>query len=792
MKKLIAIIICICSFFSLLCGCTVHIKDDAVRYAFKEGNTVGAIVPSYYKLEKEADIPLTESETAKIRIAKNDIGSIQFAIRNNTADIISVKGTKGSFTSEDGAITLDDSFTELYREYFIYIKSTAEKVSYPDPLVPLNETNNSITVKKGENCVFWFDVRVDTDTPAGIYNGSFTVSFENGEFIVPVEITVEDITLPVVPTLKSYGAIFSHPSSVYTDRTKEEQSALYDDMYEKLLDARFCPNALEKYRWDFYTVEDYANYLIEHMNSDPRIQLTRVSYYNLDDLSRLCELMDAAGHLDKCFIYPYDEPTSGMIEAINEDIDKIAAAAPGLNILICTNSYHPDLLGHLNFWCSTTNITQNPNWSQQILNSGARFWEYGTCFGGGIAENGLMNSEKEFYNLNHNDYLEGMLNWSIYHSGQYDSINNEYLTWNRDMWNDPYCFLPGEQWDPLGGGATYFYPGMKGDGIVNEDTYVESIRLRYITEGFEAYELLEIRKSQINEIINDLGIQDEISAVDAMNFYYDNAKNSFDKVSYTQGIDSAAFSDYDYLMNRLMSDILNHKNNKTSLTVITEYAADTLFYLRKLKVFAKSGAEVNIQGVSVTGEDIGNGTSVYVTDVEAKDSSNVIKVEIDGVETEYTVAARAVNTKNSVSLFGGEITQEQFEAISKTNARINPSSTYSDGRIFIDLSEEQYSFKFADCGFNSKLSGTHLAITLRNETSNFIMKFALRVSTNMASQQCEIPVIIDPGKEDTIYISFNFCTQFNIRQINKISFLPISNTSDYRISVTDIEVVTIK
>lgn len=93
--------------------------------------------------------------------------------------------------------------------------------------------------------------------------------------------------------------------------------------------------------------------------------------------------------------------------------------------------------------------------------------------------------------------FDGMLIWSIYHSGTFDSYKEENLTLCRDMWNDIYCFLPGEIWDPRGGGATFFYPGQKGKGITNDNIICESIRLRYLREGGEYYELLTTREQQL-------------------------------------------------------------------------------------------------------------------------------------------------------------------------------------------------------------------------------------------------------------------------------------------------------
>ncbi len=91
--------------------------------------------------------------------------------------------------------------------------------TFPDGLIPFIDpetgerpmTGAGVTevavpvhsVKAGENVVFWIDVFVPRDTPAGRYRGTYTVTSSQGDITGEIKLTVWDFTLPVKPSFKS-------------------------------------------------------------------------------------------------------------------------------------------------------------------------------------------------------------------------------------------------------------------------------------------------------------------------------------------------------------------------------------------------------------------------------------------------------------------------------------------------------------------------------------------------------------------------------------------------------------
>jgi hypothetical protein len=114
----------------------------------------------------------------------------------------------------------------LYREHYVYVdmpspsnwvgNPTLGEGWYPDGLIPFvnpatgqdlegaNLDAVPFDVKKDENQPIWVDVHVARDTPPGEYQGSYTVTTDQGEKTGKINLTVWDFELPIKPTIHSY------------------------------------------------------------------------------------------------------------------------------------------------------------------------------------------------------------------------------------------------------------------------------------------------------------------------------------------------------------------------------------------------------------------------------------------------------------------------------------------------------------------------------------------------------------------------------------------------------------
>ncbi len=74
---------------------------------------------------------------------------------------------------------------------------------YPDIAVPI-EANPSFDIAKGQNQSIWADIYIPKEATPGVYQGAVTISEAGKEsYLVPVELTVRNFSLPDVPSSKT-------------------------------------------------------------------------------------------------------------------------------------------------------------------------------------------------------------------------------------------------------------------------------------------------------------------------------------------------------------------------------------------------------------------------------------------------------------------------------------------------------------------------------------------------------------------------------------------------------------
>lgn len=790
MKKLIAAILLLTVIFSLLGGCAV----TRINYAFECGDVYGSILSEMFKISKTDKIPLTPDTKVNFRIGKNDVASAHVWLRNDKSDIEELKCTVSEFKSESGN-TLKQGSVKVQKEYFHPIKEVSGTVYLPDGLIPLTDFTNNVTVKKGENCAYWIDAEVDESTASDVYKGNVLFSFKGGKISVPVEIKVEEIVIPEVASVESFGAIFAPLHHEYPDLPPEEVEKLHQDMVEFLLGYRITPSKLYKKLSDFSTPEEYADYVADSLESEPRITATELyNIYEIDDIKRVSDRLEERGVIDKCFIYCYDEPTKDKIPEILWFLDRVKEVAPNLRNLICT-AFYPEFIGKLNFWCCTpSGVTKHPELAEQIKASGASFWQYGHSAGGAINNNlGAVNAA-ELASI-HRLELDGYLQWSIYHSGLYDSLNNKYISWNRDMWNETYCFLPVEFFGNADG-ATYFYPGKVGDGIVNENRICESIRVRYLELGAETYELLEIRENQLKRAIVKQGLEGKVDVKDLMSPYYDIFELGINRSAKTY--DDKVIQNYEYVLDLLYDDILSFNEDET-LFSITRYEEESYFKFRDVCVYAPKGKNITVNSQKTECREITENICEYKTTITCEGAEQTFTINIDNEKISRKVFAKTVDKKNSASIFdGGKITEEDYNLIKK----VSPKDTvleFRNDEIALDLTKNAVKIPFSGVGniqAADKENATHIAISMRNDTSTFILAMRMMLHTSRSHYDFDLNLNLDPGRAITYYVPLEQMKAAGFK-LSQVTYLRLGNSdryvsSDLRVSLSDISFVKIE
>ncbi len=106
----------------------------------------------------------------------------------------------------------------------------------PDPMLPMatNVEYKENTIEKGENQAVFIDVPTTKDTKPGTYTGIVTVKNDEGDLKMPIEVTVNDVTIPDIPGLKTAFSYFDrdHFATGELDASDEQTRAYVDTMLE--------------------------------------------------------------------------------------------------------------------------------------------------------------------------------------------------------------------------------------------------------------------------------------------------------------------------------------------------------------------------------------------------------------------------------------------------------------------------------------------------------------------------------------------------------------------------------
>ncbi len=173
------------------------------------------VVPSMTRVGPEA--AAGSATQIDLFAAKGEYESFQIIVKAPDGGLTGVSVT---------APTLQNAKFTLYREHYIYLtRGTSDWSSnrnkplgagwYPDGLIPFVNpaTGADLTgatldavpfnLAAGKNQPIWVDVNVPREAAAGRYSGVFTVTSNQGQTSVTLNLTVWDFTLPVKPALDS-------------------------------------------------------------------------------------------------------------------------------------------------------------------------------------------------------------------------------------------------------------------------------------------------------------------------------------------------------------------------------------------------------------------------------------------------------------------------------------------------------------------------------------------------------------------------------------------------------------
>ncbi len=387
----------------------------------------------------------------------------------------------------------------LYREHFVYAESVtrdylnesnyrgtniAESAGwYPDALIPFvnPETGQPLQselqaqpfkVQGKHNEIIWADVFVPRDAQPGTYTSEYTVNTQEGQHTGTITLIVWDFVLPLKPSLNSSFL-------VWKDKTKDtfvellKHKLMPDTVPPEMQEELIREWGLSAVRLPFFSGADYASC---KMDPSP----------SAEDFRTQAQMQN-----QELLIYVYASDEISNCPNLDDDIKEWARntkAAGAKNLIVMTPrpSLYDDGTGQsvADIWVIQADQMMDPTttqYIQHVQSQGDDIWSYTALAWNPKAPKWAIN----FASVSHR-ILPGFINQLYSMTGL--------LYWQVDDWSDdPWNKIKRDNALPNypSGEGMLMYPGDK----VGLKGAVASIRLKWIREGVEDYEYIQILKS---------------------------------------------------------------------------------------------------------------------------------------------------------------------------------------------------------------------------------------------------------------------------------------------------------
>ena len=419
--------------------------------------------------------------------ARGEYESFQIAVKSIQDDASVINVQVSDLCRVDSSIS--HSNITLYREHYVNITKPSPtaitsrikpsgKGWYPDGLIPVVNPQTGAELANAEldaipfklrqrlNQPIWVDIFVPRDTKAGDYRGTYTVTSDQGETKGNILLTVWNFELPQKPSLKS----------AFLSWEQTDKNTMIELLKHRVMPAaNFNPEVerelidqwgLNSFRLPFWSGADYQNCT---MNPSPSVAEIRQS--GLQHQLDLELYIYPTDEIDNCesLRKPFKEWSQNIHQA---GVKHLAVMAPV-----------PEFFDLVDIWVvNAERYDQAGDKISQVLRQGKEIWFYTFFAPGGSVPNWQIDFEPINFRIpqgfiNQSLGLTGLLYWRV------DS-------WTDDPWNDVDTAPHPTEPKHYPGEGMLIYPGEQ----VGLQSAVPSMRLKWIREGVEDYEYIEILK----------------------------------------------------------------------------------------------------------------------------------------------------------------------------------------------------------------------------------------------------------------------------------------------------------
>ncbi|MER8864381.1 DUF4091 domain-containing protein [Mesorhizobium sp. M0751] len=456
-----------------------------------QGEPVIWLVPSLERISQDA----APGDRLKIELyaARGETESFQVGIRAPGAALTNVTIQVQDLVSKGDRARIAAKTVTLYREHYVHVARSSPDLKgsnrplgpgwYADGLIPLDAEGITLaaqghsrpatrfSVPSRANQPIWIDISVPPGTPPGRYGGTVRVSSDQGNAVGEVVLHVWDFTLPLTPSLNSAFLIWDA-------NTPQAQAEL---LKHKLMprDVRVQNQAsfVDRFGLKSTNLGLWSDASMAQCAMKPPPSLEEVQEAAAQQHPALHLFNYTADEIDRCkSLYGTMKAWARVLHEAG--IDNLVTMTPAPELF-------DDGTGSgrsaIDIWVLLPKMYDSaPERIAQVLAKGDAVWSYNAL----VQDEYSPKWEIDFSPINFR-IQPGFINQSLTLTGLlYWRVD----LWTNDPWNDVQTYRTGGNDYP--GEGMLLYPGQP----VGVEGVVPSMRLKWLRDGVEDYEFIEILK----------------------------------------------------------------------------------------------------------------------------------------------------------------------------------------------------------------------------------------------------------------------------------------------------------
>lgn len=453
------------------------------------------VVPSLQRIAQNENPDSDETASIRLYAARGEYESFQIGIRATPDRLTNMNVSVSDLKKVNGKVISKSNIT-LYREHYVHVihSSPTEKWSsnpslgpgwYADALIPFvdPESKTDLTeadldavpfnLDTGKSQVIWVDIFVPRDSQAGVYKGTFNVTSDQRNFTGEIALKVWDFELPLKPSLKSSFLVWEEKRKgtfieLLRHKIMPASGNINPEDERELIDVW----GLTSVRLPFWSGAD--NHTCR-MDSAPSAEDIKAA---------------ASKHQSDLFLYVYAVDEIDDCHNLNQSIKEWAhnvkqAGVANLAVMTPVPEFYSDSFfagkPAIDIWVILPQMYYAArNRVTEAMKKGGKVWFYTALVQDNYSPKWQIDFEPVNFRIPH-----GFINQSLGLSG--------FLYWRVDLWtNDPWNNVQtlSRDGNHYPGEGMLVYPGQQ----VGIKGVVPSMRLKWLRDGVEDYEYIEILK----------------------------------------------------------------------------------------------------------------------------------------------------------------------------------------------------------------------------------------------------------------------------------------------------------